>query len=89
MRRDLFSRKVISMRRRVENSSSSGPPIERRVTSLPDNHIAPMHGSPEWTARATALMQRDRLEDFDELCRLMGAEETSVAAVVRVRLKLV
>jgi hypothetical protein len=48
-----------------------------------------MHGSPEWTARATALMQRDRLEDFDELCRLMGAEETSVAAVVRVRLKLV
>jgi hypothetical protein len=48
-----------------------------------------MHGSPEWTARATELMQRNRLEDFDELCRLMGAGETSVAAVVRIRLKVV
>jgi hypothetical protein len=76
------------MRRRTENPSS-GPPVERLVTSVPDNHVAPMHGSPEWTARATELMQRNRLEDFDELCRLMGAGETSVAEVVRVRLKVV
>jgi hypothetical protein len=77
------------MRRRTENSSSGGPPVERWGTSLLDNHVAPMRGSPEWTARATELMQRDRLEDFDELCRLMGAEETSVAAVVRARLRVV
>jgi hypothetical protein len=88
MRRDLLQ-KVISMRRRTENSSSSGPPVERWITGLPNNHVAPMRGSPEWTARATELIQRDRLEDFDELCRLMGAEKTSVAAVVRTRLKLV
>jgi hypothetical protein len=88
MRRDLLQ-KVISMRRRTENSSSSGPPVERRVTSLPDTHVAPMRGSSEWTARATELMQRDRLEDLDELCRLTGADETPVAAVVRFRLKLV
>jgi hypothetical protein len=38
----------------------------------------PARGSPEWSARVTKLISRNRPDDFDELCRLMGVDEIPV-----------
>jgi hypothetical protein len=46
---------------------TSDPDSSRRLRNLE-------RGSPEWTALVNELLRRDRLDDVDELCRLMGIE---------------
>ncbi len=46
------------------------------IKNHPADRVALVRGSPEWTARVIELLRRDRLDDVEELCRLMGVEET-------------
>jgi hypothetical protein len=40
--------------------------------------LEPARGSREWSVRVAELMDRNQPDDFDELCRLMGIDETPV-----------
>lgn len=44
-------------------------------------------GSPEWSAAVGDILKRDRIEDVDALCRLMGVEDEPVARGRRSRQK--
>jgi len=39
---------------------------------MPSNASQPIRGSREWTERVLELIKRDCMDDFEELCELMG-----------------
>ncbi len=43
-----------------------------RLDKIPKDLVVPVRGSRDWSSRVLAIIDRDCMDDFDELCRLMG-----------------
>lgn len=46
--------------------------VEFAVRPMTADSTMPAIGSPEWSMRVLDIIDRDCMEDFDELCLLMG-----------------